>query len=518
MPQPRRHGGAELLNIPLVVPGFKGLNKQQSGAILGPEWATYLNNAAIDDSGRLAARGGWSSVTTAALGAAIVQSAELVKSDATTALVAFTDTTVHSSSNDGATWSDITGTVVFTSGNWHVFNFNNQLVAVQAGKAPIYYTGTGNFTAVADVNAPTGGIGMSAFGRVWISNTDGHTLDYSALLDATDWTSADAGTIDLWNVWPGNDQITALAAYNGMLVVFGKNSIIMYTDGQGSTLGVDPTQMYVVDVIQGTGCLAQESIQEVDGDLWFLSSNGLQSLGRLLVQKSNPIENLSKNVRDWLNDYVASATLSYLRSAYSPRDRIYLLSLSSGSATETGVCIAFDTRGLLEDGSARCLGHWSLIPKSIVVRRNNTMLMSRAATVGELGRYTGSLDDTSNYRFEYNSGWIDLTNQGFLLLPKRYEGIFFSGNTISVVFKWAFDFEDTWQSVTKDFTSDTAGGEWGLGEWGLSEWGGGIGLREGQVPGKGNGQYIKLGIACDTNNSELAIQKLTLFAKIGRLS
>jgi len=518
MPQPRRHGGAELIHIPLVTPGFRGLNKQQAGSTLTPEWATELVNAAVDDAGRLSARNGWLSVTTSALAAQIRQVGELVKSDATTELVAFTATTCHKSSNGGASWSDITGTVTFTAGNWALHNFNNAIYGFQSGEAPVYYTGTGNLTQVSDVNAPTGGVGCSAYGRIWSSTSTGHELKYSALLDGTDWTSADSGVIDMWNIWPGNDQITAVAAFNGLLAVFGKNCIVLFTDGQGSTLGVDPTQMYVVDVIQGVGCLSQFSIQEINGDLWFLSANGLQSLGRVIQSKSNPLENLSKNVRDWLNSYISGTTLTNLRSAYSPRDRLFLLSLSSGGSAETGTCIAFDTRGIMEDGTARCLGQWTLVPTAVCVKRDQTMLISRIATLGEVGSYTGSLDDTETYSFEYNSGWIDLTQQGYLLIPKRYEGVFFSESTVSVVFKWAFDFSDSWYTGMKSFSGSLAGGEWGLAEWGLSEFGGGVGLREGNVPARGTGQYIKLGLSVIINNTSFANQKLTLFSKIGRLS
>lgn len=518
MPQPRQHGGAELIYLPLMVPGFKGLNKQQSSATLGPEWATVLTNAVIDDSGRLSARKGWNAVTTVAVSEQIVQSAEFIKSDGTTELVVSTPTKFYKSTNSGSTWTDVTGTISFTDGNWHFMNFNDRLYAIQAGKAPCYYTGTGNFTAVADVNAPKGGIGMSAFGRLWITATNGYDLHYSGLLDGTDWTSVSSGVIGLWSVWPENDQITAVSEFNGLLTIFSNNSIVFYTDGAGSALGFDPVSAYVSDIVRGTGCKHQNSIRIVDGDLWFLSDNGLQTLGRVIQERSNPLDNLSKNVQDYLAAYVASATLANMRSAYSPRDRVFLLSLPSGGSAETGVCFAFDTRGKLDDGSARCVGLWTLVPTSMVVRQNGNFLMSRFATIGKLGRYTGALDDASTYGFEYNSGWIDLTQAGYIMIPKRYEGVFFSDNTVTVNYKWAFDFDETFHSQQKSFTGALGGGEWGLGEWGLSEFGGGISLRKGQIPASGTGQYIKLGITCTINNSILSIQKLTLFTKIGRLA
>ena len=46
--------------VPLTVraPGFYGLNKQESGDVLPPGWATKASNLVIDELGRLARRKG----------------------------------------------------------------------------------------------------------------------------------------------------------------------------------------------------------------------------------------------------------------------------------------------------------------------------------------------------------------------------------------------------------------------------------------------------------------------------
>ena len=57
MPTPRSHGGAELHKAPLNLPGgFRGLNTQESGAILSFEWATTLVNTVLDKGNRVTAR------------------------------------------------------------------------------------------------------------------------------------------------------------------------------------------------------------------------------------------------------------------------------------------------------------------------------------------------------------------------------------------------------------------------------------------------------------------------------
>jgi hypothetical protein len=371
-------------------------------------------------------------------------------------------------------------------------------------------------TPISDVNAPRSGIVTAAFGRLWGADLDGHIVKYSALLDGTDWTNNGAGSIDMWNVWPGNDQITAIGTFNGTLVVFGKRAIVFWTDGAGSPLGVDPTAMYVTDIIEGVGCISRHSIQHVDGDLWFLSEFGLQSLSRLVAERSNPINNLSKNIQDYLGKAVSEANLDNLRSVYSPRDKLYLLSLPSGGSTESGRCFVFDTRGKMEDGAVRSLGSWTLVPAALCSLRNGNLIMALNSSSG-FGQYTGQLDAQSTYVFDYESGWLDLTGQEYLLFPKRYGGVFFSDNALVILFKWALDFSVTFRSKTKEFTTGgISGGEWNIAEWNLSEFGGGVNLQDGNVTGEGSGKYIKLGLTAEIDNTVLAVQQLSLFSKVGR--
>jgi len=335
MPTPRAHGGAALQHIPLTVPGFQGVNSQAAQSILGPEWATYMLNAVLDENNRVAARKGWENLTSVPIAASpqIVQGFEYRKSDGTVELIVSCDnSTLQRSTDDGSTWTDVTGTAVIVDPNLQFVNFADVLIGVQEGGNPIFYDGT-VFGDVVDAGfQPTGGAVVSAFGRLWITNTTGTEVQYCALLDYTDWEntpSSDTGVISIENVWPESDKIVAIAAFNGSLIIFGQNNIIVYTDGRGSAIGIDPTEMYAVDTITGIGCVAQHSVQNVKGDLWFLSKDGLQSLGRLLQQKSNPLNNLSKNVQDALIQAIndPELDLTAARSVYSPEDRFYLLSL-----------------------------------------------------------------------------------------------------------------------------------------------------------------------------------------------
>lgn len=528
MPIPTRPGQAAIAQFPLTVPGFKGLNTQQQGSILGPEWATKLENSVVDSSGRVAARKGWSSVTTSPHGSAFKSGIEYRMQNGNVQLVLTTATQVLSST-DGSSFTNVTGTAAFTSGNWYLTNFNDFVIGFLEGEKPLIYNGTTS-SQVADANAPTGGVGTSAFGRVWCVASDGVTIKYSALLDHTNWTTSDAGSIDMSSIWLDNDRVTGITAFNNLLIVFGQRNIVVWSDGTGSELGIDPTQMQVIDTIPGLGCLNQFTIQQVNGDIWFLANTReVMSFGRVILeQKSGKLTTLSANVSDFLRDTIETTAFNHdnARAIFVPHERFYLLSLPTESAPgegdEVGKVFVFDTRQFLEDGSARCVGIWNQMVPTVLIYRDSaishgTLLSARTPVIGELGAYIGGRDDGETYRFIYESGWIDITRQGYLLILKRLKGLFFFDINTNVFMKWAFDFESTFHTRQLIFEVLGGSGEWGGSEWGIGEWGGGVDLLNKRVAGSGTGEYIKVGVEVEVDGGSFAIQQIDLMAKVGRL-
>jgi hypothetical protein len=234
------------------------------------------------------------------------------------------------------------------------------------------------------------------------------------------------------------------------------------------------------------------------------------------------MNNLSTNVQSALladlND--SALDITDLRSAYSPDDRFYLLSLPKASgSTEVGTTWLFDTRGRLQDGSARCLGNWSgLIPTVLIKRTNQDLLSANRANTGELFKYFGQKDDTAKYTFSYRSGWSDIGAPAIIKILKRITGVFFADDDTSVAFKWAWDFEDTFSTVTRSFAILGTGGNWDEALWDTDVWAGaGAELREGSGPASGTGRYIKYGIDVSIDGNIFSLQQLELYAKLGRL-
>lgn len=517
MPTPRQHGGAALQHIPFNLPGFKGLNSQARSAIVGPEWATVLQNTVIDDNNRLAARKGWNTITTTPAAQAFTQLFEF-DNGGSLEIHAAGSSALYMSDDGGQTWSDITNTATYTDTNIQFVEFAGTLLGLQAGGTIITYNGT-NWSDLGATSEPTGGVGLAAFGRMWVKDT-ATTLKYCALLDETDWTGSDAGSFDLTSIWGRPDEITAIESFNGALVVFSERNIVVFTDGAGSALGLDPVTAYVADIVRGIGCVARDSVVNVKGDLWFLDDTGVHSLGRLISERSNPLNNISQFVQDEIIDRLAlMSDKSVIRAAYSPKDRFYLLSLPQGSgSTENGISIVFDTRGPIDNGAFRCVGIWTgFVPRAVCVTDGLDMITARLANTGEVANYRNYQDDGSSYTMDYESGWLNMDDPHTKIL-KRLTGIFSIGGQTTVTYKWDFDFVDSLTNtaqVTYSGGADPA--EWGTAEFGIAEFGAGATALEKKVAGRGTGEHVKLGFTCIINTTSVAVQQIALYAKMGRL-
>lgn len=297
-------------------PGKWGVNLQEQLQPQRHYWATVADSMIINDSRQLACRGSISILSTVAASAELLRIFDYINASGTEIVLTTTATKIIKGTTDlSLAGNNIASATVPTNGYWRFQNFNGKVVGWQAGHTPIRSTAGAQFTDIvaASGTLPTGDAMVAAFGRVWAVDSDGQTIRYCALLDETKWAAADGGgAIDMRNVWTqGMDTVTALAAFGSNLVVFGRKHIIFYSDGQGSALGIDPTQMFVVDTIEGTGCVARDTVAAIgEGDLAFLSGIGVQSLGRVVTQKDNPLTSVSWQIADRISSTINTELVS----------------------------------------------------------------------------------------------------------------------------------------------------------------------------------------------------------------
>ncbi len=514
---------AQLQPIDLVAPGFQGLNTEQSQALLAPTWATVADNCVLDSSGRLSSRKGWATLTTTEITSnpTVKTIHEQVEADGTRRLIVAWDGGIADDLADPES-NDISGSVTDSDGHWNFQNFIDKVIGFQDGQKPIVST-TGNFATVVESGgtAPTiaDGVGLCAYGRVWGLDSDKKTIKYTVLLDETDWGNAGSGSIDLTNVWTlGTDQVTAITAFNGFLIIFGHNHIIVYEDTTGTALGFDPANMVVRDVYENTGTIGWQTVQPIgEADLLFLGRNGVQSLARIIQEKSARLTNLSENIYGEMQaDLIGiSNDPGKVSTVVDPSRGYYIVSFHD---TVTRTWVFHYSRPYRDQQTNTVLfpvTTWDLTAHGwLWDTSNQRLLLGYAGGVGEYGNV--DKDNGTAFVMDYESPWFAMDEQlaNRLKIMKRLGTIVFVQSATSLTMKWDFDFGNQFRTRTITFPGSSAA-EWNVAEWSEDEWSGQASLRIRKLPADGKGQYIKVGVTAEVA-SEIAIQQLEVFTKIGR--
>ena len=503
----------------ISAPGFFGLNTQDSSLDLSQGFALVANNAVIDQFGRIGARKGWSPQNTAsvALGSASVEAIkELVVNDGTEYIVCAGNNKLFKlvsgalselSYGGGGTAPSI------SASNWQVVSLNQVLYFFQEGHDPLVFEPAVSSTTYKRITeqsgyagtVPLANIALSAFGRLWVasSTTNKTVVSFSDLLAGHVWTAGTSGSLDISAVWPaGADTITGLAAHNNSLFIFGKETILVYSNANV------PANLALSDTITGIGCIARDTIQSTGTDILFLSATGVRSVLRTIQEKSAPLRDISKNVRNDIMRAVQGELLGTIKSVYNPFESFYLLTFP---LLKQVYC--FDMKTVLEDGSSRVTTWDSIEPSSFCFLRNRTMLIGKEGFIGAYGNYQ---DNASLYRFQYFTNHTDLGDAGVTSVLKRLQVVVIGGSNQYVTIKWGYDFSGNY--LAQSSLIPTQGVDYyGIAEYNIAEYSPGTSLQTLTAYPTGSGKVVQTGYESDINGSPLSIQKIEIQAKNGKL-
>ena len=499
-----------LRSIDLVAPAFKGVNSEDSPIAQDTSFAEIADNAIIDRQGRLASRKGNNVLTTnkTALGTDHIHNIHEFYDSAG-------NETIFSTGNNKilsgtTTLTDVTpGSYTITANDWKIVNFNDKAYFFQRGYDPLVHdnsNGLRTFT-VANGGATNATFKanevLAAFGRLFIAgNASNDTIIYwSDLLDGNAFSGGSSGNIDVSKAWPdGADKIVALAAHNDFLVVFGEHSIIVYGGADS------PASMAISDTVSGVGCIDRKTVISIGTDLLFLSDDGLRSLGRTIQEKSLPISDLSRNVKQDLIAKLASKT-SPASTVYSPENYFYLLCLP-----DSNLVYCFDLRGRLENGSFRVTKWPSVNFKSFARDRDGTIYIG---TTDGIGKYDGFDDNNSSYIFRYSSPGLTFGDPSKIKILKKIRPTIIGGNNVDIVLSWTYDFSV--QANTSRFRVGTSTpGFYGVSEYTAVEFSLGDLISRKSLNCTGNGTVITVGLQTEVNGASISLQEMNVLALIGK--
>ena len=512
--------GSQLQNITIAAPGFLGLNTQDSPIGLDPAYASIADNCVIDQLGRIGARQGYIEVTTN--GATVLGTSKGIENVLEFVSVAGV-TTVFSAGNNKiftgtTTLAEVTlpAGYTITGNNWKILSFNNDVYFFQRGHAPLEsIAGSTTLTALTTTGGnavPQGNELLAAYGRLWTCDVtdNSYTLYWSSLLAGDDWHGGSSGSLDLTTVWPnGYDEVIALAEHNNFLLVFGKKNVLVFTGAQSPA-----TSLALHDTVEGTGCIARDSIKSTGTDLLFLSNRGIMSLGRIIQEKSLPLRDVSMNVRSDLLAAIAEETdvdgqKENINSIYDPTNAFYLLSLPS-----SGLVFCFDVRQVLENGSFRATTWSALEPLAFTLLADDSLYMGHSSGLIRYGSY---LDNTATYQLRYFSNPNDFQSPSNLKFLKKFNLTIIGGQNTETVLNWGYDYTESYTKQAFTFSSGVPA-EYGIAEYNTTgEYTGSVVVNTPKVNASGNGSVLTIGIEAAINNSPFSIQKIDIHALVGRM-
>ena len=508
---------AKLLTTSISAPGFYGLNTQDSVVSLEAGFATVATNCVIDKFGRIGARKGWTPLhsTLAALGENPVRAiSELIANDGTSYIVAAGNNKLFKLS--GSTLSELTygggGTApTITASDWQMAPLNGVLYIYQTGHDPLVFDPAVSTTTYKRVSEKTGYVGtveqnncvISAYGRTWSASSTNNktTIQFSDLLSGHVLSTGTAGTLDLTQVWPaGADEIVALAAHNGFLIVFGRRQILIYSNAQ------EPAALSLQDAITGVGCFSRDSVVTTGSDVYFLSDSGVKSLMRVIQEKSAPMRDISANVRDDLVSSMGLESSINIKATHSDKEGFYLLTFPT-----TGIVFCFDLRMQLPNGAARATTWDGTIPSALFYTRNKDLLLGKP---GYVSKYDTYKDNNDSYVMRYFTNYFDFGVPTALKIMKKVGITTIGGQGYPVVLKFGYDYTDILNSRQFNLAG-AAIAEYNIAEFNIGEYGGSA-FDNKVINIGGAGKVIQLGFETTVNTRPISIQKLDVFTKVGK--
>lgn len=230
-----------------------------------------------------------------------------------------------------------------TDADWHWRQFGDALIGVNGdtggtnGNPVMIDDASGSATLKelsSDANMPSPVFIEVMNNRVFFVDADEpnkvHTSKLGVATDADSWSATGiAGSYEI-NIG-GNEggRITAIKAYRNSLIVFKRRRIYRIQFGSPNT---DLDQWEVIEITNNAGCISAKSVQEIVGDLVFLSDEGIMSLQALTSSQDAERALLSDPIDELRN---VPRSVSTYPSVVIPQKSQYWIAIPDVSGSET---------------------------------------------------------------------------------------------------------------------------------------------------------------------------------------
>lgn len=556
-------------NVAIQAPGFQGLNTEDSPLTQDPGYATLADNCVIDQLGRVGSRKAFKTRTTSdnvmyfsninterdvrevhqlQCGCIndqkfVLGTASQIEYDAADNMIAehYFIVRFDGVNMDALAYPTLASPSALT--NASIVYFNDRFYVFSKGNDALVYDGTSItklFSGTSDTDfiypqddtgtlstSLDGDVALSAYGRLWVSGVNGdyNTIFYSDLLIGTQWfdgrtTPADAqntgGIIDVSEFWPsGGDRIVAIEAHNNFLIVFGRQSILLYSNAQsGDPAAADGIALQ--DAVSNLGAVSRDGVVNIGSDVLFVDDSGVRSLGRTIQEKSVPIGDLTRNVRSDISDLIRTERKDAISLAYLPDNNIAVCQFA-----DTKQAYVMDMRNPSSTGGLK-VTRWTntSFNRMLYVEYGDTAETLFSSRDGQgLLVYEDYLEwDSEPYLMKYQSNVFTFGSTVTQKFVKRVDFLLISTfiNAPAVV-RWGYD------GLLKYTANKTIEAQrpalFGVSYYNQGEtYGEGLEtVRRYRVNTKGSGSLVSVGLEVEISGNSLSVQEINIQTLLGRI-
>ena len=291
------------------------------------------------------------------------------------------------------------------------------------------------------------------------------------------------------------DKITAIAPLRDALYIFHKSSIHILTGDIAEPEGI-PYRIDLLTTEGGIGCEAHHTIQELRGELLFLSNNGIYG-----INTSNNLREVSKLIKPLFATIDVTRARTNLKKRRATAfnwvsENVYIVHVPTESADDgagtanLATCTTSDSIIAVYDYTKDAWLQWDALDfsggvtlfnekiyfndRSLDTSNDIRAVLSSMSVTDTTYDYS---DHASAITFEYDTNWESLQEP---TVPKKYlrlkvyamdtDGTFETpGFSLNATLQKDYNFADL-GTISMDFGSSSGGG-WGIIPWGTSTWG-----------------------------------------------
>ena len=388
------------------------------------------------------------------------------------------------------------GTVKFRFARYN-FDGTEKIVMVDGTNAPAIYNDT-TFTVLDDAPIDVVGANHVVNFKNQLFFSKGSNLSFTAPFTDNDFTAASgAGTINVGNA------ITGLIIFREQLIIFSERRISRLV---GSTIADFQLQPVTMD----TGCIEEDTIQEVGGDIIFLGPDGLRSLATTDKFGDFSIGVISKPIQTETNRLISQNT-SFASVVIREKSQYRILGYNANITTDAA-------RGILATQTEQGIQWAELRGIRAYVADSNYNASTEVVVFGHDDGYvyqmeSGNSFDGANISASFATPFIPVNDPR---LRKTFYKMFLYTDpqgsfTADVSLKYDFEEADVIQPATITFNNASGADAlafYGEAKYGTGEYGGTIQrLFDSQLIG--SGFVVSLVFSSESTNPPYSLDALT---------